>query len=241
MTGEDHALFLTTSAIRDLVASLREIPGLLEELTITRTGQARTGRRADHRMHRKAGEQPLPYNLAAAQIADHMHATLVGWVRLICEQRGLAYNGPTATAGLARWLESNIIAFAMTEGVQTAPEEIARVVRAAMSVISPPAPSVDIDPAMVRRARTHRLNASGIANLAKELGGEFRTLTVRRIQTLRDAGKITPAPGPWAPGWPEMFVVGEVLDQHLAHPRRSRLGSGQQSTGDSRLRRGAVL
>ncbi|WP_067852456.1 hypothetical protein [Nocardia shimofusensis] len=240
MIGDDNLFFLTTSAIRDLAESLREIPDLVDELAITRTGQARTGRRSDYRMHRKAGEQPLPYNPAAAQIADHMHATLVGWVRLVCEQRGLSYNGSTATAGLARWLESNIIAFAMTEGVEAAPEEIARAVRAATSIISPPTPSVDIDPSKVRQARTHRLNASGIATLAKELGGDYRTLTVRRIQTLRDAGKIRPVPGPWAPDWPEMFVVGEVLDQHLAHPRRSRLGAGR-SAGDARIRKAAAL
>lgn len=226
MIEEENHLHLTKSAIRELAASLREIPDLAEELAITRTGQARTGRRADYRARRRPGAQPLPYNPVAAQVADHLHAVLVGWVRLVCEQRGLTYLGSTTTAGLARWLDANIIAFAMTEGVQSAPEEIARAVRAAVSIICPPAAPVEFDASMIRQARSRRLNASGIATLAKELGGDYRTLTVRRVQTLRDAGRITPVPGPWRLGWPEVFVVGDVLDQHLVHPRRPRSGGG---------------
>ncbi|MFC3963518.1 hypothetical protein [Nocardia jiangsuensis] len=222
MTGDPDGLYLTRAEIIALAALLREIPDLADDLVIARSKQAKLGGRTDFRMHRRPGEQPLPYNPAAAGAADHLHAVLVGWVRLVCEQRALDYQGAPTTAGLARWLDHNLIALAMTDGVQGAPLEIGRAVRIATDIVCPPAPSTEWDADMITRARAGRLNASGIATLAKELGAEYRTLTVRRVQTLRDAGRIAPVPGPWAPGWPEMFVVGEVLDQHLAHRARQR-------------------
>ncbi|MET8774010.1 hypothetical protein ABZV58_03180 [Nocardia sp. NPDC004654] len=220
--NEPNHLYLSRVEIRELAESLREIPELAEDLAIARTRQAKLGSRGDYRMHRRASEQPLPYNPAAARAADHLHAVLVGWVRLVCEHRSLDYAGSTTTAGLSRWLDKNVIALAMTAGVESAPREIGEAVRAATTVVCPPAVELNLDPSMIDQARTRRLNASGIATLAKELGNEFRSLTVRRVQTLRDAGKIAPVPGPWAPDWPETFVVGEVLDQHLAHPSRLR-------------------
>ncbi|WP_431954152.1 hypothetical protein [Nocardia lijiangensis] len=222
MTDEPNHLYLSRAEVRELVGSLREIPDLAEDLAIARTRQDKLGSRGDYRMQRRPSEQPLPYNPAAARAADHLHAVLVGWVRLVCEQRGLDYTGSTTTAGLSLWLDKNLIALAMTPGVESAPREIGEAVRAATRVVCPPAVEVNLEPSMIDQARTHRLNASGIATLAKELGDEYRSLTVRRVQTLRDAGKIAPVPGPWAPDWPEMFVAGDVLDQHLAHPRRSR-------------------
>ncbi|MEV0356360.1 hypothetical protein AB0H71_09885 [Nocardia sp. NPDC050697] len=218
-------LFLTRTELRELAELLREIPELADDLVIARSKQAKLSSRTDFRMRRRPGEQPLPYDPAAATAADHLHAVLGGWVRLVCEQRALDYRGAPITADLARWLDRNLIALAMTDGVQGAPLEIGRAVRIATDVVCPPVATTEWDEGMIERARAGRLNASGIATLAKELGAEYRTLTVRRVQTLRDAGRIAPVPGPWAPGWPEMFVVGAVLDQHLAHPVRQRTGS----------------
>ncbi|MEU2033420.1 hypothetical protein [Nocardia amamiensis] len=218
----DH-LFLDRSQLRALAELLREIPGIAEDLELTRTRRSRLSARGDYRMNRRASEQPLPFNPAAADAADELHATLVSWARLVCEERGLDYNGSPSTAGLARWLDRNLVALAMTQGAETVLDEIRSVVQAALRVICPPAAPIVLDEAKVRQAREHRLNASGIATLAKELGEEYRSLTVRRIQTLRDAGKIAPIPGPWAPGWPEIFVVGQVLDEHLAYPTRGRV------------------
>ncbi|MFF0528268.1 hypothetical protein ACFYT3_07740 [Nocardia amikacinitolerans] len=222
MNDEPNHLYLSRGELRELADLLREIPDLSEDLAISRSRQAKLGSRGDYRMHRRASEQPLPFNPAAARAADHLQAVLVGWVRLVCEQRGLDYSGSTTTAGLSRWLDKNLIALAMTVGVESARREIGEAVLAATTVVCPPPAKVDLEPSMIDQARTHRLNASGIATLAKELGDEYRSLTVRRVQTLRDAGKIAPVPGPWAPDWPEVFVVGEVLDQHRAHPSRSR-------------------
>ncbi|TQM29852.1 hypothetical protein [Nocardia bhagyanarayanae] len=222
MSDYPNHLYLERTELRALAELLREIPDLAEDLTISMTKQARNGARRDFRMHRRPGEQPLPYNPAAARAADALHAELVSWVRLACEQRGLDYTGSPTTAGLARWLDRNLIALAMTEGAEDAPARIRGVVEAALWIVCPAEAPVVLDESALARARTHRLNASGIAALAKELGAEYRTLTVRRVQTLRDAGRIAPLPGPWAPDWPEQFLVGQVLDEHRAYPSRSR-------------------
>ncbi|MFD6155156.1 hypothetical protein ACFWF7_16255 [Nocardia sp. NPDC060256] len=222
MTEHPNHLYLDRAELRALAELLREIPDLAEDLDVSRTRQSRLSTRGDYRMNRRPSEQPLPYNPAASRAADELHAVLVSWVRLVCEQRGLDYAGSPATPGLARWLDRNLIALAMTEGAEGASEEIRTVVQAALCIVCPPAAPVVLDEGMVEQARRHRLNASGIASLAKELGAQYQGLTVRRIQTLRSAGRIAPLPGPWAPGWPELYTVGAVLDEHLLYPTRRR-------------------
>ncbi|MFF3221711.1 hypothetical protein ACFYV7_02850 [Nocardia suismassiliense] len=222
MTEHPNHLYLDRIELRALAELLREIPDLAEDLSISLTRQSRLSTRGDYRMNRRPSEQPLPYNPAASRAADELHAVLVSWVRLVCEQRGLDYAGSPSTPGLARWLDRNLIALAMTEGAEGAPAEIRTVVQAALWIVCPPAARIELDEQKLEQARRHRLNASGIATLAKELGAEYQGLTVRRIQTLRNAGKIAPLPGPWAPGWPELYTVGEVLDEHLVHPMRRR-------------------
>ncbi|MFI9506982.1 hypothetical protein [Nocardia sp. NPDC052566] len=229
MTENPNHLYIDRADLRALADLLREIPDLAEDLAIARTRQSRLSSRGDYRMHRRPSEQPLPYNPAAARAAEEMHAVLVSWVRLVCEQRALEYSGASSTSGLARWLDRNLIALAMTEGADGALGEIRTVCRAALNIICPPQAPVVLEQSEVERARRHRLNASGIAALAKELGEPFRNLTVRRIQTLRDAGKIAPLPGPWALDWPELYAVGQVLDEHLAHPVRRRGRSEKRS------------
>ncbi|MEU8895478.1 hypothetical protein [Nocardia sp. NPDC048505] len=220
MSDDFRDLFLDRTELRALAGLLREIPDLAEDLTISMTKQARTGVRV--RTRGRSTHQALPYDPAAAEAAAALHATLVSWVRLVCEQRDLEYSGSTTTAGLARWLDRNLVALAMTDGVQAAPAGIRAVVERAQRIVCPSREPIVLDASTLERARAHRLNASGIAALAKELGDEYRTLTVRRVQTLRDAGRIAPLPGPWAPDWPEQFVVGRVLDEHRCHPTRRR-------------------
>ncbi|WP_280358131.1 hypothetical protein [Nocardia otitidiscaviarum] len=215
-----YHLYLSHAAIRDLDRLLREIPDLAEDLTDAIACRTRLNGPTEYRLQPRAATQPLPYNPAASQAADHLHATLVSWTRLICEQRDLTYTSGTTTAALARWLHRNLIAFAMTEGVESAPTDIAAAVDTATRIVCPPARDRPLDAAQLAQARRTRLSASGIATLAKELGEQYEALTVRRVQTLRDAGRIDPVPGPWSPDVPELFVVGEVLDAHLIHPTR---------------------
>ncbi|MFR9750482.1 hypothetical protein ACL02S_05540 [Nocardia sp. 004] len=220
---DPNHLYLDRVQLRELVELLREIPELVEDLGIALTKQARLSSPGDYRMHRRPSEQPLPYNQAAALVADELHAVLVSWVRLVCEQRGIEYSGAPSTPGLARWLDRNVIALAMTEGVQDAPTDVRAVVKAAWQVICPSEARATVDHDRVEQARQQRMNVSGIVALAKELDESYRGLTARRVRTLRDAQKVAPVPGPWAPEWPELYVVGEVLDAHLAYPVRKRV------------------
>ncbi|MFC9994563.1 hypothetical protein [Nocardia sp. NPDC127526] len=237
MSPAEPHLYLTHDEIRDLAAMLREIPSLAEDLEDSVAGRARLSD-PNFRLNTRTSDQPLPFSPGAAKVRDHLHTILVGWVRLICEQRATTYPGHPSTGALARWLEQNLIAFAMTEGVESAPAEIRAAFEAAEAIVCPQPERITINPNAVAAARRARLNASGIATLAKQLGEPFRTLTVRRIQTLRDAGKVHPIPGPWATDWPEQFAVGEVLDAHLAHPIRTRTTTpAQRGSHAPRLRK----
>lgn len=218
MPDEPH-LCLSHESLLALSRQLREIPDLADDLVDAIACRTRLTGPSEYR---RPGYRPTAYNTAASAASDHLHAVLVSWVRLVCEQRALDYTGPTSTAGLARWLDRNLVALAMTEGVESAPAEIRAAVESAVNIVCPPLRQQPISPDQLSQARNARLNASGIAALAKELGDDYKGLTVRRLQTLRDAGRIVPIPGPWSPDFPEMFIVGDVLDAHLAHPTRRR-------------------
>ncbi|QLY30842.1 hypothetical protein [Nocardia huaxiensis] len=235
----DH-LYLTPEELRDLSRLLSEIPSLTADLEDAFTGRARLGD-PNYRLKSRSGDQPLPYSTVAAQVRDHLHAIIVSWVRLICEQRALTYSGPTSTPDLARWLNRNLIALAMTEGAESAPDEIRAAVEAAERVVCPPSNKPVINDAAIEAARVARLNANGIATLAKQLGVPFRNLTARRVRTLKESGKIAPVPGPWAPDWPELFEVGPVLDAHLRYPARRRTSSSAPQGAHRHVRAEARL
>jgi hypothetical protein len=221
MLDNPNHMFIARHDLKVLRRVLREIPELATELGVAVTKQARLGEVGRSRKPRRPSEQPLPYHVGASEIADQLHNALVGWVRLVCEQRAIAYDGPTSTPGVARWLERNLVALAMTEGAETALGEIQEAVRAAEWIVCPPAKPIVIDEAQHDRARALRLNANGIATLAKELGEEYRHLTRRRVFVLKDAGLVEPVPGPWRADW-MLFLVGDVLDAHLQLPIRER-------------------
>jgi hypothetical protein len=230
MTASPDNLYLGPDQVRELRDLLREIPELAADLTDSIAKRTRLGGGVK-RWQPRAAAQPLPYDPAAAAAADHLHAILVSWVRLVCEHRAIEYDGAAATGGLAVWLDRYVIAVAMTPGAEQALGELEDAVRAANRIVCPPVAAIELDEAGIAAARRTRLNASGIAALAKELGPEFRGLNVRRIQTLREAGRVGPVPGPWAPDWPEQFLVGEVLDAHLVHPLRGRRSAGKCAGG----------
>jgi hypothetical protein len=133
-----------------------------------------------------------------------------------------SYRPPT-TAALARWLSRNFYSLATTPGSDTALREISDAERAAERIVCPP-PGVlpSMDAARVREARATYLSARQIATLARDLGDEYRNLTQRRVYALAEAGLIAPVPGPWQPGYPLQYLVGPVLDAHLALPIRQR-------------------
>ncbi|MFE3060580.1 hypothetical protein [Nocardia sp. NPDC059239] len=200
---------------------LRRVPALAADLHHTRTKQARLGSIGGSQSQKVFG-QPLPYHVDAAKIADKLHAELVSWVRLVCEQRAIGYQGPTGTGGLALWLERHIYSLACTEGAEDCYPNLHAITKKADAIVCPPAFEVVVDDAKLMHARAMALSASGIATLAQELGEEYRNLTRRRVFVLRDAEEIRPVPGPWRPDWPLLFPVGDVLDAHLRIPIRTR-------------------
>ncbi|MBM4686468.1 hypothetical protein GS532_22650 [Rhodococcus hoagii] len=97
------------------------------------------------------------------------------------DQRGLEYDGTDATTSVAAWLDRNIISLAMTEGAETALDEIRAAVSQATRACDRPR-----DPrwmrASVEDAANTRLNARGIEALAKELGGNGRAINRDRVR-----------------------------------------------------------
>ncbi len=218
---DDQHLYLDRETARDLFRLLGSIPELADDLADSRTRQTRFGT-ADIRVRGGSAASKLPFNPAAARVEDHLRAVLVGWVRWVCEPRALVYDGAATIGGMAKWLQRNIVAVAMTEGVEGALPEISGAVDDAATVVCPPTQTASVDIELLARARAVRLNVAGIGTLAAQLGADFANLTPRRIRTLREAGLVSPVPGPWAIDWPELFVVGEVLDAHVALPMRQR-------------------
>lgn len=133
-----------------------------------------------------------------------------------------SYRPPT-TAALARWLSRNFYSLATTPGSETALREISEAQRAVERIVCPP-PAVlpPMDAALVQMARSMYLSARELVVLARDLGDEYRNLTQRRVHVLHEAGLISPVPGPWRPGYPHQYLVGPVLDAHLALPIRQR-------------------
>ncbi len=215
-------MFIPRHELKKLRELLQEIPDLAIDLGIAITKQARLGEVGRGRKPRRPSEYPLPYHLGASEAAEELHNALVGWARLVCEQRAITYVGPVSTPGIARWLERNIIALAMTEGSERALNDIGESVDNAKWIVCPPMQPIVVDANKMAKARRLRLNASGIATLAIELGEEYRNLTARRVRVLRDAQMIRPVPGPWRPDFPALYLVGQVLDAHLALPIRER-------------------
>lgn len=76
-------------------------------------------------------ERPLPVNLPAGAGLSVLRSSLAGWVRLLCEERGVEYGGGGGTAAdLAQWLlrhEHTVRGFqAVDEMIQSVSSAIAR-------------------------------------------------------------------------------------------------------------------
>lgn len=222
MTEADHR-FIPRHDLQLLRRHLREIPQLAVDLAVAIMRQDRYERGGGSQQ--RPSEQPLPYNIDAADAADALHNVLGGWVRLTCEHRDRVYDATEAantTPRLAWWLLRNLEALAMTPGAETALGEIRDAVRAAERIACPPRRVTALNEGSLAEARRTYMSALEIAALARELGDEYRHLTRRRVHVLHEAGLIAPVPGPWHPRWPSQWLVGPVLDAHLALPIRRR-------------------
>ena len=117
--------YLDRRGQRELKAKLDQIPGLVEDLSITITRQARVAPRNSMKLHRHKPESKVPFHIAAADAADNLHNCLVTWVRFTCENRQVHYNSREDALTLARWLSRNIIGLALCEGSEDSYADIA--------------------------------------------------------------------------------------------------------------------
>ncbi|MFD7046128.1 hypothetical protein, partial [Rhodococcus jostii] len=187
-----------------LVALLREMPELVEELAVTITRQDRIGTPGSAGK-RRGEEQPLPFNATAAEAADDLHTTLVAWVRHVCESRRVDYDGRDGTLGVARWLDRNIIALAMTEGSGEALDEIQYAMRRARwATDRPRAEDATIsDPDRVDEARATAVSAAQAERMMERLGHPpLKAATVRKWA---ERGKLEPVDG-------GRYRLGDILD-----------------------------
>lgn len=80
--------YLCTGCTSQLERILAELPAHLAELEVTLTRQARTTRGGGGKPT-KAAESPLPYDVAASDLADRVRNGLSTWIRHLTESRGV--------------------------------------------------------------------------------------------------------------------------------------------------------
>lgn len=211
MTAQADHFYLPRAEQAKLDAILAAVPGLVDDLAVTLTRQDRfvTG----PRIGRRKNESAMPFNPAASDAADALHTELVGWVRLVCEQRAMAYEGGAGTAALSAWLRRWMIALAMTEGAEEALPRIDGVVRECRRITDRPIEPPQPEPNAIQLAhiRGMLLNARGCAAAAREAGV---VLTQRRVKHLAEVHAVTAV---WTTvDGVRLFRLGDVLDAHLS-------------------------
>lgn len=206
--------YLTKTELAKLDAILKTVPWLAHRLDETILRQDRIGGAPIPSLGgNDSTEQPLPYNHIASNVRDQLHNTLVGWTRHVLEQRGMTYQGDTSTAGTSRWLRTHIDALALTEGSAEALPDIDAATRSAWRVIDRPEERLrPIDEQRLAEADRMVLSKHGIADLARQLGDQYKTLTARRVQHLRDIGAVQPIQ---TAGRALLYLVGDVRRAHL--------------------------
>lgn len=218
--------FISRDGQRLLVSLLREIPELVEDLAVTICRLDRTGK-GGMKISSGSDEQPLPLNLAASDAKDELHNELASWARHVCESRGLAYDGDGSVLGIARWLDNNVIALAMTEGSEEAYSSIEKAMgrcRRAMDIAPEDAVITESKDVVLGRVRDRMLHRSAIVEVATELARqypEYTGITLGRVDALRKGGHIV-SDRCGVLSQAEVFEMGKVIDAHLSVPMRAK-------------------
>lgn len=98
----EDAAYLCARCTEKVERDLAEVESYSAELVTTRLRQGKTGGPAIG-VASRSYDKPLPWDPKAAEVADALHATLVGWARVVIEERGV--NSPADDDGaLARFL-----------------------------------------------------------------------------------------------------------------------------------------
>lgn len=166
--------------------------------------------------------QPLPFNVAAVDAADRLLIELERWAYWLADARQIAAPN-TDCKGYADWLTRNILLLAATEGSEAAHHDITTEIRHARNASGrghlQPLPKPN--PQRIAEAGREQLNARGICVVAKQLGDDYRDITMRRIKHLRETGKIEPVR--YADKRTPIYRLADVLTAHLTTPNRNRI------------------
>ena len=219
MTAESDHFYLPRDEQRKLLTILRGIPQLAEELAITETRQAviaKAGLGSPRRPKKRASQ--LPFHVGAFDAMLALHAELVSWIKLVCEQRATQEPEAGDLVTAAKWLRTNIITLAMTEGAETASQRIRDLVKDCERQIDlPPDDDIVIDPARLRAANGQVLTSYQIERIATKLGAVGQGLNHNRVDFLARRGGLKPCA---VDEQTRFYRLGEVLAAHLRHPRR---------------------
>lgn len=199
---------------------LGEVPGLVEDLSITITRQARMQRKGLGSPRRMKPESMLPFHIAASQAADELHNCLATWVRFVCEERMIHYTGHSDDITLSRWLRKHMISLALTQGSEEAFDDIAyRIDQCRRQIDLPPDDEIVIDRARVREANRQILTAGQVERIAIRLGPLGEGLNKRRVETLVRNKKLKACD---YDGDVAFYRLGDVLDAHHRYVSRNR-------------------
>lgn len=216
---------ITTDDMRALRALLREITGLVEDLAIALTRQARIS--AGPRVDSGTDEQPIPYDIGASDAHELLHQTLTAWANLVHtaafthprhfigplqpgERRQPPAPGST-TIHLARWLERNVTNLARIPGAEDAYDEIDHAMQQCRRACDQHDDTavIPIDDARLAEAREQEYNARGCAHAAQAAG---ISITQRRVKHLAETGAVSEVGR--TPAGARLFRLGDVLDAH---------------------------
>ena len=211
-----------------LLEQLRQVPALVEDLTIAITRQDRITARGP-KTTRGDDTQPLPFNEHASDAAQFLYHTLSSWAAYVCQQRTIDYTGTDDAISVARWLRTHIIDLALCTGSNHSLDAIRYAIRNGNRACggAKDRPIVEPSPHDIARARYSILHASGIEKAAKDLTRngvtDYRHLTEQRVYRLARAGVITPDRTIVLDGRETaLYMLGDVLDAHLKYPARQR-------------------
>ncbi|MEC4856706.1 hypothetical protein R2325_13950 [Mycobacteroides chelonae] len=203
---------------------LRSVPALVEDLLVTLTRQARIQKIGLGKPRRQRPESRIPFHLGASEASDALHNCLSTWVRLVCEQRAIAYREAGDIVTLARWLRRNLVALALTEGAGEAYADIKAAIDECRKQIDlPPEDDIVIDKARVQAANKSVVTLSTIGPIANRIGVLGRGLNRDRLRYLEKTGKVRPC-GEDPDTGTQFFRLGDVLHAHNDRTKVKRSG-----------------
>ena len=210
--------YLPRAEQKQLRDDLNIIPGLVEDLSITITRQARVTRPGLGHLRKQKPGSRLPFHLAAADAATELRNCLHGWVHHVSTQRQTPYTGRRDTLTLANWLNRNLTILALTPDTETAYKDIhARITHCWQLIDLPPEDEIHFDQKRITAANRSVVTLSTIDTIAARLGPMGTGLNRDRLRFLAKHGELKPSSHDTDTGT-NFYRLGDVLHAH--HKRK---------------------